>query len=246
MNRPYHSNSWMVILQRWEPIISPTFPSQIPFWIQLRGLPLHWHERMIYDIGQDLGTLEDYKITQTSTKICVSLDGLAPLPMETIVEFEVGEETLVTLEYEGLKRYCSNCNSLIRSSRYCSQIQTENTQYKRIEASSREENKGARQYSPYERSQTYTRKPPGPHSPSPHQRVQNHATGRDSSFRERVDRHGRPFGERVPIKLIQTKPLRNKITPEYSSQKHNTERNSMRLKGDPYQNRRAELNPTNG
>ncbi|RID75759.1 hypothetical protein BRARA_B02787 [Brassica rapa] len=29
--RPYHYNHWMLVLQRWEPIISPTFPSQIPF-----------------------------------------------------------------------------------------------------------------------------------------------------------------------------------------------------------------------
>ncbi|XP_048605841.1 uncharacterized protein At4g02000-like [Brassica napus] len=182
---------------------------------------------MIYDIGHDLGTLEDYKITQTSTKIRVFLDGLPPLPMETVVEFEAGEETLVTLEYEGLKRYCSNCNSLIHSSRYCSQIQTENTQHKRIEASSREEKKGARQYSPYERSQTYTRKPPGPHSPPPPPTSPKPRHWKRLLLqRERVDRHGRPFGERVPIKLIQTKPLRNKITPEYSSQNHNTERNS--------------------
>lgn len=26
-NRPYHFDQWMVILQKWEPVISPTFPS---------------------------------------------------------------------------------------------------------------------------------------------------------------------------------------------------------------------------
>lgn len=30
-NRPYHYNHWMLVLQKWEPIISPRFPSQIPF-----------------------------------------------------------------------------------------------------------------------------------------------------------------------------------------------------------------------
>lgn len=30
-NRPYHFAYWMVILQRWEPVISATFPSMIPF-----------------------------------------------------------------------------------------------------------------------------------------------------------------------------------------------------------------------
>lgn len=32
-NRPYHFDQWMVILQKWEPIISEEFPSKIPFWI---------------------------------------------------------------------------------------------------------------------------------------------------------------------------------------------------------------------
>ena len=41
-NRPYHYHRWMVVLQKWEPIISPTFPSQIPIWIRLQGLPLHF------------------------------------------------------------------------------------------------------------------------------------------------------------------------------------------------------------
>lgn len=59
-NRPYHHNKWMVILQRWEPVISPMFPSHIPFWIRLQGIPLHfWQQKMIYNIGQELGTLED-------------------------------------------------------------------------------------------------------------------------------------------------------------------------------------------
>lgn len=30
-NRPYHFAYWMVIIQRWEPVISRTFPSTIPF-----------------------------------------------------------------------------------------------------------------------------------------------------------------------------------------------------------------------
>ena len=30
-NRPYHCDNWMVILERWEPIISDSFPSQISF-----------------------------------------------------------------------------------------------------------------------------------------------------------------------------------------------------------------------
>lgn len=40
-NRPYHFSNWMLIIQRWEPIIDPSFQAKIPFWIELKGLPLH-------------------------------------------------------------------------------------------------------------------------------------------------------------------------------------------------------------
>lgn len=36
--RPYHYTRWMVILQQWEPTISPDFPSMIPFWIKILGV----------------------------------------------------------------------------------------------------------------------------------------------------------------------------------------------------------------
>ena len=98
-NRQYQFNGWMVILQRWEPIISTTFPSQIPFWISLKGLPLHfWHEKVIYEIGQDLGTLETYEITKTSARIRVLLNSLEPIVTDTLLEFDTGEEAPITLE----------------------------------------------------------------------------------------------------------------------------------------------------
>ena len=51
-NRPYQFGRWMIIVQRWKPIISQSFPSQIPFWISLRGIPLHyWHEKVVRNIG---------------------------------------------------------------------------------------------------------------------------------------------------------------------------------------------------
>lgn len=47
---PYHFGYWMVILQRWKPVISESFPSLIPFWIRIKGLPLHfWQDAMIFE-----------------------------------------------------------------------------------------------------------------------------------------------------------------------------------------------------
>lgn len=83
-NRPYQFGRWMLIVQRWEPIISPTFPSQIPFWINIRGIPLHyWHEKVVRNIGLELGELESYAVTRSSARVRVIVDGLKPLAMET-------------------------------------------------------------------------------------------------------------------------------------------------------------------
>lgn len=32
---------WMIIFQRWEPIVTSSFTSQIPFWVQVQGVPSH-------------------------------------------------------------------------------------------------------------------------------------------------------------------------------------------------------------
>lgn len=98
-NRPYQYGRWMIIVQRWEPVISPSFPSQIPFWITLRGIPLHyWHEKLVRNFGIELGELEDYSVTRSSARIRVILDGLKPLISEAVMDFDNGEESIVSLE----------------------------------------------------------------------------------------------------------------------------------------------------
>lgn len=53
--RPYHYARWMVILQRWEPSISPSFPSMIPFWVKIQGVPLHlWTEVLLVVLRKTL------------------------------------------------------------------------------------------------------------------------------------------------------------------------------------------------
>lgn len=121
-NRPYQFNRWMIILQRWEPIISPSFPSQIPFWIRLQGLPLHfWHQnqKVIYEMGQTLGTLEDYEISNTQARIRILMDSLEPLSKDAVMELSSGEETIITLDYEGLGNICSQCRSLMHLTPHC-------------------------------------------------------------------------------------------------------------------------------
>ncbi|KAG7564245.1 hypothetical protein ISN44_As10g010140 [Arabidopsis suecica] len=106
-NRPYHLDQWMVILQRWEPIISSSFPAMIPFWIDIQGLPKHyWKPKMLINIAEEIGELMVHEITATHARIKVLLDGLKPLLKDTIVEFPDVKDVLVTLDYKNLKNHC--------------------------------------------------------------------------------------------------------------------------------------------
>lgn len=139
--------------------------------------------------------------------------------METIVEFGAGEEILVTLKYEGLKRLCSNCNSLTHSSRFCPQIYTKPTHNNRLEAPRKEENIGNINYSSCDRDLSPSKNHTALKSPSRliSHRPQKSPPRRHAFFNERVDRHVRPFGDRIPPKPYQAKPQRYKITPDLGS-----------------------------
>ena len=190
-NRPYNYNNWMLILQRWKPVISPHFPSQIPFWIRLQGLLLHlWHEKMIYNIGQDLGTIEDYKITKTAARIQVSIDGLKPLTKTVVVDFDSGEELVINLDYEDLGYHCSISHALSHVARTCPLCTMGPTSH-------------SLPVPPIDKNW----------SSSSAQETQYPYKDRYTSFSSRLDRYGRPFGERLPPPALRGKPLSNKITP---------------------------------
>lgn len=62
---PFHFKCWMFVLQRWEPIISDTFPSKIPFWIRIHGLPLHCcTDNNLRAIGKVLGSYLDHDVKE--------------------------------------------------------------------------------------------------------------------------------------------------------------------------------------
>ncbi|XP_013633665.1 PREDICTED: uncharacterized protein At4g02000-like [Brassica oleracea var. oleracea] len=118
--RPYHYARWMVILQRWEPTISPSFPSLIPFWIKVQGIPLHlWEEGTIKSIGEDIGIFETYEITPTSVRMRVQINGRLPLITSFVIEYSTGEEVTATLIYEKLEKHCSKCFQLDHEIKDC-------------------------------------------------------------------------------------------------------------------------------
>lgn len=55
----------MFILQRWEPIASETFPSEIPFWITIQHNSLLLvTEKTIHALGSKLGRVEEIDLDQ--------------------------------------------------------------------------------------------------------------------------------------------------------------------------------------
>lgn len=118
--RPYHYARWMVIVQRWEPTLSKSFPSEIPFWIKVQGVPIHlWSEEILRSIGDDIGKFEKADITPLAMKMRAHVNGLLPLIKSTVIEYSNGEEIIATLVYEKLEKHCSTCLRLDHEVKDC-------------------------------------------------------------------------------------------------------------------------------
>lgn len=119
-NRPYHVSKWMVILQRWEPSVDRNFPSQIPFWVRVQGIPKHlWSEETLKSIGNDIGEFDKHEFTDSSARMRIQVYGCLPLIVIAIVEFNNGVEFTAKLVYEKLEKHCSICYMLDHERQDC-------------------------------------------------------------------------------------------------------------------------------
>lgn len=115
---PYHFKQWMLILQRWEPIVSPLFPSTITLWVKIAGIPVHqWTDQTVRTIGMELGHLSERVVEQA--RVRVDINGLQPLEMSLDIRLPTGEVTTVDLEYEKLEKHCFHCFSLSHEKKLC-------------------------------------------------------------------------------------------------------------------------------
>lgn len=124
--RPYHYAKWMVIVERWNPTMAPDFPSLIPFWIKVQGLPVHlWTEATIKAIGEDIGIYEEAEITSLNVRVRVQIHGTLPFITSSVVEFPSGDEVTATLVYEQFAKHCSYCYRLDHEARDCLKTKAE-------------------------------------------------------------------------------------------------------------------------
>lgn len=124
--RPYQYAKWMVIVQRWESTTAPDFPSLIPFWIKVQGIPLHlWTEPTIRTIGEDIGIFEAAEITSLTVRMRVHVNGRLPLITSSILEYPNGDEVEAKLVYEKIEKHCSCCFRLDHDLRDCLRAKAE-------------------------------------------------------------------------------------------------------------------------
>lgn len=117
---PFHFKRWMILLQRWEPIVSDDFPSDISFWIKIHGIPLHyWTDQALDAIGSDLGKVELKDVDQC--RVRVQLNGLKPLETLLDITLPSGTSKKVELHYEKLEKHCFLCHSLSHEDLDCPQ-----------------------------------------------------------------------------------------------------------------------------
>ncbi|CAN7004010.1 unnamed protein product [Brassica oleracea var. botrytis] len=117
---PFHFKRWMLILQRWEPIVSDDFPATISFWIRVHGIPLHyWTEQALHTIGSELGVVETKDVQQG--RVRVHVNGLKPLEMLLDITLAAGGTKQVEIEYEKLEKHCFLCKSLSHEQDDCPQ-----------------------------------------------------------------------------------------------------------------------------
>lgn len=108
--QPFRFDYWMISLARWQPRMTRSYPSEIPFWIQVVGVPTElWSSSTFQSIGDVIGETTDVDLD--SCKIRVVIDGLKELCFDRTVDFKGGEfyeeeEALVTLKYDKLFGFC--------------------------------------------------------------------------------------------------------------------------------------------
>ncbi|KAG7633129.1 Zinc knuckle CX2CX4HX4C [Arabidopsis suecica] len=91
---PWSFNDWMCVIQRWTKLHSDAEFKRIPFWIQIRGIPLRFlTARIITSIGERMG-----------------------LFLETNFGRDV---SVLKFQYEKLRNFCTTCGMLSHDASEC-------------------------------------------------------------------------------------------------------------------------------
>lgn len=115
---PFHFNFCMFVLVRWEPIVHDEYPWNIPFWVEITGIPLHlWTVTNLKRIGGKLGHIDTMELA--AGRLLVDVDTRKPLIFTKKVQSPGGDEVSIQFTYDRLFKHCSYCGFLTHEAANC-------------------------------------------------------------------------------------------------------------------------------
>lgn len=101
---PWSYADRMLVLQRWTPLMDMAMLNFIPFWIQIRGIPLQYTNReVIVNIARNIGQYIQMDYNEESgarlefVRVRINWDVNQPLKFQRNFQFQVGVNTLLKL-----------------------------------------------------------------------------------------------------------------------------------------------------
>ncbi|KFK31119.1 hypothetical protein AALP_AA6G070400 [Arabis alpina] len=132
---PWAFNDRMLVLQRWGPEMDDLTLNYIPFWIQIRGIPLQFLDaEVIRTIGESFGEVKlvdfnpDVAAAVEFVRVQVDWNVDRPLKFQKNFQFIAGVNTLLKFRYERLKGFCAMCGMLTHDNGECLQNEEEHAQ----------------------------------------------------------------------------------------------------------------------
>lgn len=123
---PWFVNGWIVSLDKWSPNPGPDFLCQIPFWIRIRGFPVHLLKKKAVEVLLDpLDKVEKVELHAKNSssveyvRALVWINTEEPLQFKRTARFKSGEVVPTELEYEKLIKVCFLCKRLTHDQLYC-------------------------------------------------------------------------------------------------------------------------------
>ena len=116
----------MLVLQRWTPLMDMAMLNFIPFWIQIRGIPLQYMNRtVIVNIARVLGEYiqmdynEEVGSRMEFVRVRLNWNVNNPLKFQRNFQFTPGVNTLLRIQYERLRGFCETCGMITHDSGAC-------------------------------------------------------------------------------------------------------------------------------
>ncbi|WZY97876.1 hypothetical protein YC2023_070205 [Brassica napus] len=123
---PWFVNGWIVSLEQWTPHPGADFLCKIPFWIRVRGIPVHLLKKQAVEgLLGPLGRVEKVELHAKNSssveyvRALVWINTEEPLQFRRTARFKSGEIVPTELEYEKLLKVCFICKRLTHDQLYC-------------------------------------------------------------------------------------------------------------------------------